>query len=60
MFFNSQDKDIRLIGEGGNSRIYLLEREYAGRPSAVIKVPKGFVEGSVTRALKNYELLRQH
>ena len=60
MNFNFQDKDIRLIGEGGNSRIYLLEREYAGRPSAVIKVPKAFVDRSVTRAIENYALLRQH
>lgn len=60
MNYNSQDKNIRLIGEGGNSRIYLLEREYAGRPSAVIKVPKAFVDRSVAKAMENYDLLRQH
>ena len=60
MNYNSQDNNIRLIGEGGNSRIYLLEREYAGRPSAVIKVPKAFVDRSVAKAMENYDLHRQH
>ena len=38
--FSSTDKDVRLVGEGGNSRIYILEREYNGMLSAAIKVPK--------------------
>ena len=53
-FFTSTDTDIRLVGEGGNSRIYILEREYNGMPSAAIKVPKGFVDCHVTKALENY------
>ena len=60
MIFSSQEKDIRLIGEGGNSRIYLLEREYAGCLSAVIKVPKGCVDWRVDKTLENYNLLRKH
>lgn len=56
----SQDSDIKLIGEGGNSRIYLLNREYNCYPSAVIKVPKAFAEHRVSNALEKYHLLKKH
>lgn len=54
MSFLSTDTDVRLVGEGGNSRIYILDREYNGMPSAAIKVPKAFVCDNVTRTLENY------
>lgn len=60
MVFDTHDKEIRLIGEGGNSHIYLLDREYAGRTSAIIKVPKAFVDINVNKALENYDMLKQH
>ena len=56
--FSSTDKDVRLVGEGGNSRIYILEREYNGMLSAAIKVPKAFVDCHVTKALENYHMLK--
>ena len=56
--FTSTDTDVRLVGEGGNSRIYILEREYNGMPSAAIKVPKGFVDCHVTKALENYRKIK--
>ena len=56
--FTSTDTDVRLVGEGGNSRIYILEREYNGMSSAAIKVPKAFVDCQVTKALENYRKLK--
>lgn len=58
MSFLSTDTDVRLVGEGGNSRIYILDREYNGMPSAAIKVPKAFVCDNVTRTLENYRKLQ--
>jgi len=55
---SSTDKDVRLVGEGGNSWVYILEREYNGMRSAAIKVPKAFVECRVTEALENYHILK--
>lgn len=57
---SSHDKDIKLIGEGGNSRIYLLERDYNGFQSAAIKVPKALADHRVPKAIDNYNLLKQH
>ena len=57
--FLSSDCDIRIIGEGGNSRVYILEREYNGMPSVAIKVPKFFVNSRVTDALKNYQKMKE-
>lgn len=57
---SSHDKDIKLIGEGGNSRIYLLERGYNGYQSAAIRVPKVMADYRVSKALENYNLLKQH
>lgn len=56
--FASKDTDVRLVGEGGNSRIYILEREYNGMPSAAIKVPKAFVDCRVTKALEIHRKLK--
>lgn len=60
IIFSSNDKDIKLIGEGGNSRIYLLERDYNGFQSAAIKVPKALADHRVPKAIDNYNLLKQH
>ena len=38
--FSASDKDIKLIGEGGNSKTSLLDREINGHTSAIIKMPK--------------------
>ena len=56
---NSLDIDVKLIGEGGNSRVYLLEREYKGMTSAAIKVPKAFADYRVPQALANYQIIKQ-
>ena len=56
----SHDKDVKLIGEGGNSRIYLLEREYNGMTSAAIKVSKAFADYRVPKALANYQIIKQN
>lgn len=56
--FSSTDNDVRLVGEGGNSRVYILEREYNGFPSAAIKVPKAFIVCRVTKTLENYRKLK--
>lgn len=60
MDFNSQDKDIRLIGQGGNTMVYLLSRNYNGFDSAFIKAPKGFVNMRVADIFRNYNLLKLH
>lgn len=60
MEFSSQDRDIRLIGQGGNTKVYLLNREYLGYDTAVIKVPLGFVDISVDKMVKNYDLLKKY
>lgn len=58
--FSSQDFDIELIGEGGNSRVYLLNREYNGYPSAVIKVPKTLMYCRVSNTMEKYNLLKKY
>ena len=60
MEFSSRDQDIRLIGQGGNTKVYLLNKEYKGYDSAVIKQPLGFVDISVDKTVKNYGLLKNH
>jgi hypothetical protein len=57
--FCSTDSDIRLIGEGGNNRIYKLNREYCGYSSAVIRVSKRCSEKSVLSTIQNYNLLKR-
>ena len=58
--FLSSDGDIRLIGEGGNSDVYLLNREYAGTPNAIIRVSHCLGRDRVDKALNNYQILKQN
>lgn len=58
--FCSNDNDIRLIGEGGNSCIYLLEREFMGKPNAIIRVSHCLGRDRVDIALNNYQILKQN
>lgn len=58
--YSSTDKDIRLIGEGGNSRTYLLEREVRGHRSAIIKVPKACDEHRLHAAIERHEMLQEY
>ncbi len=60
MDFNSQDKNIRLIGQGGNTKVYLLSFIYNGFDSAIIKAPQGFVNMRVMDIFRNYNLLKQY
>ena len=56
--YNSQEDDIYLIGQGGNTKVYLLSREYNCYSSAVIKEPMGFKETRVKDTIKYYQLLK--
>lgn len=56
--YNSHEDDIRLIGQGGNTKVYLLGREYNGYSSADIKEPMGFKETRVKDAIKYCQLLK--
>jgi len=58
--FSSTDIYVRLIGEGGNSQTYLLEREVNGHPSAVIKVPKTRDEHKVKVTIERHRMLEEH
>lgn len=58
--FSTSDKDIRLIGAGGNSQTYLLERKVYFFPSVVIKMPKAFVDSRVDGIIKRYEILQKN
>ena len=58
--FSTSEKDIRLIGEGGNSQTYLSEGAVNGVQSAVIKVPKAFVDRRVDDILMRHEMLQKN
>ena len=58
--FWSSDSDIRLIGEGGNSSIYFLEREITGKPNAIIRVSHCLGRDRVDGTLNNYQILKQN
>lgn len=60
MDFSNQKRDIRLIGQGGNTKVYLLDSEYKGYSSAVIKQPLWFVDRKVDTMVKNHGLLMKH
>lgn len=58
-FFSSNDPFVQIIGEGGNSKVYLCDRPHKGYNSFVIKVPKIGIR-TVEASIDNYYLIRKH
>lgn len=57
--FYSNDPAVRIIGEGGNSKVYLCEKPHKGYNSFVIKVPNIGIR-TVEASIDNYHLIRKH
>lgn len=57
--FCSVDLDIRLIGEGGNNRIYEFNGFFNGYSSAVIRVSKRCNQRSVAENIQKYNFLKR-